>query len=112
MPPFQPNAIVPVPAPTAPSGTAPPAAPAMALATCSRVTLRARMSLRRPSLVSPTSAFTDLTSSLPGCASVHSTTASSAVPTESVLVRTMGVSIVPSSRTCVDPASLPKATLS
>ena len=32
-----------------------------------------------------------------------------AVPTLSVLVRTIGVSIVPSSLTCVDPASLPNA---
>ena len=31
------------------------------------------------------------------------------MPTLSVLVRTIGVSIVPSSLTCVDPASLPKA---
>ena len=32
-----------------------------------------------------------------------------AVPTDSVLVSTIGVSIVPSSSTCVDPASFPKA---
>ena len=60
-------------------------------------------------MVSPTSAFTDRTRSLPGCASVQATTASTAMPTESVLVRTIGVSMVPSSRTCVEPASFPKA---
>jgi hypothetical protein len=73
------------------------------------VTARARMSLSRPSLVSPTSALTDRTSALPGRSSVQPTTASMAVPTARVLVSTMGVSMVPSSRTCVDPASLPKA---
>ena len=67
------------------------------------------MSFRPPSFVSPTSALTDRTSSLPGCAIVHRTTASSAVPTDSVFVRTIGDSIVPSSCTCVDPASLPNA---
>ena len=67
------------------------------------------MSLRPPSLVSPTRAFTERTFSLPGCASVQRTTASSAAPTDSVLVSTIGDSIVPSSSTCVEPASLPKA---
>jgi hypothetical protein len=67
------------------------------------------MSFKPPSFVSPTTALTDRTFSLPGCASVQRTTASTAVPTDSVLVRTIGVSIVPSSCTCVDPASLPKA---
>ena len=46
--------------------------------TCSRVTCRPRMSFRPPSLVSPTSALTDRTFSLPGCASVQLTTASTA----------------------------------
>ena len=67
------------------------------------------MSFRPPSLVSPTSALTDRTFSLPGCASVHLTTASTATPTPSVLVSTIGDSIVPSSCTCVEPANLPKA---
>ena len=67
------------------------------------------MSFSPPSLVSPTSGFTERTSSFPGCATVYRATASTAVPTLSVLVRTMGVSIVPSSATCVDPASLPNA---
>ena len=67
------------------------------------------MSLSVPSLVSPTRPLTDRTLSLPGCAIVQRTTASSAAPTDSVLVRTIGVSIVPSSSTCVDPASLPNA---
>ncbi len=109
MPPFHPNATVPVPAPTAPSSTVPSRADVMAAATCSRVTWRPRMSFRPPSLVSPTSAFTDRTFSLPGWASVQRTMASTATPTASVLVRTIGDSMVPSSCTCVDPASLPKA---
>ena len=109
MPPFQPNATVPVPAPIAPSSTAPSRAEAIAAVTWSRVTCRPRMSFRPPSLVSPTSALTDRTFSLPGCASVHLTTASTATPTPSVLVSTIGDSIVPSSCTCVEPANLPKA---
>jgi hypothetical protein len=40
---------------------------------------------------------------------VYRTTASIATPTLNVFVRTIGVSIVPSSVTCVDPASLPNA---
>ena len=51
-----------------PSSTAPALAPAIAAATWSRVTWRPRMSLRPPSFVSPTSALTDRTFSLPGCA--------------------------------------------
>ena len=82
MPPFQPNATVPVPAPTAPSSTGPAFALAIAAVTWSRVTWRPRMSLSVPSLVSPTSAFTERTFSLPGWASVQRTTASTAVPTD------------------------------
>ena len=67
------------------------------------------MSFSVPSLVSPTSAFTERTFSLPGWASVQRTTASIGGADRSVLVRTIGVSIVPSSLTCVEPASLPKA---
>ena len=110
MPPFQPKATVPVPAPTEPSATGPPVADRMAATTCSRRTGRERMSLRaHPSFVSPTRAFTERTSPLPGWARVHATTASTAVPTARVFVRTIGVSIVPSSRTWVEPASFPKA---
>ena len=109
MPPFQPKATVPVPAPTAPSSTAPDRALVIAESTCSRATCRPRMSFNPPSLVSPTSALTERTFSLPVCASVQRTVASSAVPTDSVLVSTIGDSIVPSSCTCVEPASLPNA---
>src|SRR5215204_2543784 len=109
IPPFQPNATVPVPAPTAPSSTIPSLALAIAARTCSRVTCSPRMSLSDPSLVSPTSALTDRTLSLPGCARVQRTVASSAIPTDNVLVSTIGDSIVPSSSTCVEPASLPNA---
>ena len=67
------------------------------------------MSLRPPSFVSPTTAFTLRTSSLSCQESTSATTPSTAAPTPSVLVRTMGDSIVPSSWTWVAPASLPKA---
>ena len=82
MPPFQPNATVPVPAPTAPSSTAP-----LVRAVDRRRDVLARARAGRgcrsapPSLVSPTSALTERTFSLPGCASVQRTTASSAAPT-------------------------------
>ncbi len=46
MPPFQPKARVPVPAPTAPSSTGPPVADSSAAATCSGRMGRARMSFR------------------------------------------------------------------
>jgi hypothetical protein len=59
-------------------------------------------------LVSPTTALTDRTCSLPARERVQPTTASIAVPTASVLVRTIGVSMFPSSRTCRKPAALPK----
>jgi len=81
----------------------------MAARTSAGLTRSARMSLRPPSLVSPTTAFTLRTSSFPGQASTSATTPSMAAPTASVLVSTIGVSIVPSSCTCVAPASLPKA---
>ena len=109
MPPFQPKACVPVPAPTLPSSTAPPLAAFSAATACSGRTCWPRMSLRPPSLVSPTSAFTERTSALPGWSSVQRTTPSITAPTLSVFVRAMGVSMVPSSSTCVEPASLPKA---
>ena len=67
------------------------------------------MSLRPPSFVSPTTAFTLRTSSLPFQDNTSATTPSIAAPTESVFVRTIGDSMVPSSRTCVVPASLPNA---
>jgi hypothetical protein len=67
------------------------------------------MSFNPPSLVSPTSAFTDRTLSLPGCASVQRTSPSTTAPTLKVLVNAIGVSMVPSSSTCVEPASLPNA---
>ena len=110
MPPFQPNATVPgAGADRAFRRPCPRLAPAIAAVTWSRVTWQPRMSFRAPSFVSPTSALTERTFSLPGCAIVQRTTASTAVPTASVLVSTIGDSIVPSSCTCVEPASLPKA---
>ncbi len=109
MPPFQPKARVPVPAPTLPSATGPGAACSIADRTSAGVTRRARMSFRAPSLVSPTSALTERTSSLPGWSSVQSMAPARPAATLSVLVRMMGVSMVPSSCTCSAPASLPNA---
>ena len=80
MPPFQPKASVPVPAPIEPSARGPAVADRIAATTCSRRTGRERMSLRPPSFVSPTSAFTERTASFPGWARVHATTASRRLP--------------------------------
>ena len=66
MPHFQPKHIVPVPAPTDPSATGPADAVRMAARTSAVVTGRLRMSFSPPSFVSPTSALTDRTCSLPG----------------------------------------------
>jgi hypothetical protein len=65
------------------------------------------MSLSVPSLVSPTTALTDRTSSLPGCFRVHSIVPAAASGTFSVLVSTIGDSISPSSLIWVDPMNLP-----
>ena len=54
MPPFQPNADVPVPPPTDPSSTGPPVASYKAWRTCSNWTGSAHMSLTQLSFVSPT----------------------------------------------------------
>ena len=70
MPPFQPQTIVPVPAPTSPSSTGPPFAFFRAANTSSDVMWRPRMSLRYPSLVSPTTGLMDSTFSLPGNANM------------------------------------------
>ena len=104
------EARVPVPAPTEPSATGPPRRRAIAASTCSRVTCWPRMSFRPPSLVSPTSAFTERTSLVArlgqrvgrrrpprprrrrACWSARSASRS-----------------CPSSSTCVEPASLPNA---
>ncbi len=107
MPPFQPKATVPVPAPTDPSATGPVRAAAMAARPSAVVTRRARMSLRPPSLVSPTTALTERTFSLPSWRKVQSIPAAAASGTESVLVRRIGASISPSSSIWVEPMNLP-----
>ena len=66
------------------------------------------MSFSRLSLVSPTTGLTETTSSLPGWARVQAMIASAAWGTARVLVSTIGVSISPSSTSCVLPISLPK----
>ncbi len=108
IPPFQPKATVPAPAPTAPSCTGPSDADSSAETTCSGSIGRERMSLSPPSFVSPTSALSERTPSMPSRASIHSTMASAALQTHSVHVSRIGVSISPSSRTWVTPSSLPK----
>src|SRR6516225_11326054 len=108
IPPFESKARVPVPAPMQPSATGPADAIWIAAITSALVTRRARISFKKPSLVSPTTAFTERTRSLPGSWSVHSTRPAMPSATERVLVRTIGVSISPSSSTCVAPANLPK----
>jgi hypothetical protein len=106
IPPFQPNATVPVPAPTAPSSTARRKRLAERRSTCSRVTARARMSFSAPSLVSPDHRV-DAARVRVG-SSTWSSSASATRGTHSVQVSRIGVSISPSSRTCVTPISLPK----
>ena len=66
MPPFQPNATVPRPAPTLPCSTGPLSAEPIASSTSRSVMGRIRMSLRYPSLVSPTTGLAERTRSLPG----------------------------------------------
>ena len=107
MPPFQPKARVPVPAPTDPSSTGPVRADSSAARTCPGVIGRARMSFRPPSLVSPTTGLIERTPSIPSRASIHSVSASAAFHTHSVQVSRTGVSSSPSSRTWVTPSSLP-----
>src|SRR4029434_201247 len=64
MPPFKPNATVPVPAPIAPSATAPALACSIASIACRWVIVRARMSLRRAPVVLPATALWGSTHSL------------------------------------------------
>ena len=108
MPPLKPKATVPVPAPTEPSSTTPPAALASASRTWLFSTCMPRISFRVPSLVSPTTTFTERTFSFPFWPRTYSARASAARHTESVLVSTMGDSITPSSSICVLPISFPK----
>ena len=107
IPPLMPNATVPVPAPTAPSSTGPLLALAIACFTSSLVTYLALMLFRPLSFVSPTTAFTLCTFSLPGWANVYSTRPAIPSATFKVLVRMIGVSMFPSSFTCVTPLSFP-----
>src|SRR4051794_29973928 len=71
IPPFQPNAIVPAPAPTEPSATEPESADSSAWTTSPAEIGRDRMSFNAPSLVSPTTGLIDRTADIPGCASIQ-----------------------------------------
>jgi hypothetical protein len=109
IPPFHPNATVPVPAPTLPSATGPSRAESSAWRTCSARTGRLRIAtLSVPSFVSATTGLIERTRSIPGRASCQATSASAADHTQSVHVSSTGVSSSPSSSTCVLPSSLPK----
>src|SRR5689334_15847403 len=73
IPPFQPKATVPAPAPTLPSVTGPDDAAAIADRTSAAVIGRERMALRVPSFVSATTGLIEWTFSIPGCSSIHPT---------------------------------------
>ena len=106
MPPFQPKACVPVPAPTLPSATGPLTALLSAAYTSRLRTGSTHMLFTRESLVSPTTGFS-VCSPMPGCSYIQSFSALAALQTHSVQVRSIGVSISPNSRTCVSPINLP-----
>ena len=91
MPPFHPKATVPVPAPTLPSGTGPVFADSIAATTSSAFTRRAANVVQRPAVVGLADDGVDRADRfVAGPRQVQPTTASMAVPTASVLVRTIG----------------------
>jgi hypothetical protein len=92
---------MPVPPPTFPSATS-VEAEANAASTCAGVTRCARMSLRKPSKVSPTTGSDHASSSAERAAS-----ASRTIPTLNVLVIPTGVDNNPDSRTHSSPVSSP-----
>ena len=98
-----------MPAPTAPSPVSSGAAAAIASSACSGRTASARASDSQPSKHSPTITFTVSRSrAAPGfCSSRWRSPPSHTGPTESVFVSRIGLSIVPSSASCVRPAALP-----
>ena len=93
--------IMPVPPPTFPSATSADAAPS-AESTCAAVTRCARMSLRKPSYVSPTTGSDQASSSAERAAIASRTT-----PTLNVFVIPIGVVSRPDSRTHSRPVSSP-----
>ena len=107
MPPFQPKATVPAPAPTVPSSTSPSDARSSAVRTWPAVIGRDRIALSPPSLVSPTTGLIEKTFPMPGWSRSQPTMASAAFQTHSVQVRRIGVSSSPSSATWTEPRSLP-----
>ena len=102
MPPLNPWQTMPVPPPTLPSATEPPDASENASRTCSAVTCWPRMSLRKPSKVSPTTG-SDHASSFADTAAIASRT----TPTLNVFVIPIGVDRQPDSRIHSSPVSSP-----
>ena len=108
-PDLKPKQVVPVPAPTAPSLASSAVAAAIASRACSGRTASARASESQPSKHSPTITFTvSRLRAAPGlCSSRWRSPPSHTGPTDSVFVSRIGLSIVPSSSSCVSPATLP-----
>ena len=108
-PPLNPNAIVPVPAPTLPAAVSSALAAAIASSACSGRTWSCRASLSQPSKHSATTTFT--VSRSRAASGLRSSTwrrpPSHTAPTARVLVSRIGLSSVPSSASCESPAGLP-----
>src|SRR6266516_1195434 len=102
MPPLKPWQTMPVPPPTLPSSTSPACAPSSAAFACSALTCCPRMSLRKPSKVSPTTGSDHASSSAEAAAIASRTT-----PTLHVFVMPIGVVRRPDSRTHSSPVSSP-----
>src|SRR5712691_9074574 len=102
MPPLNSWHTMPVPPPTFPSSTSPSCAPSSAASACSAVMCWPRMSLRKPSNVSPTTGSDQASSSAETAAIASRTT-----PTLNVFVMPIGVVRSPDSRTHSSPVSSP-----
>ena len=104
---MKPWQIIPVPLPTAPSSTGPPAAFAIASWRCSGLTWKPLMSLSVPSQVSPTTGRLQNISSSPMSSTPAATSASRTTPTLCVFVSPIGVVRQPDSRIHSSPVSSP-----
>ena len=90
IPPLNSWQIIPVPPPTAPSATGPPAAAASAASRCSGFTWNPFMSLRTPSYVSPTTGSDQKSACGPWARTAWARSASWTTPTEWVFVIAIG----------------------
>ena len=109
IPPLKSQVTIPVPPPTFPSATAPPEAFSIASNTCFALMCWPPASFSQESSHSPTTGITTSCSTpMPGYwPTRYSTVAAEQVPTESVFVRKIGVSIRPHSFICVRPETSP-----